>query len=68
MAETKRNNMSQKELAKELVYFSFTSWLVFGIMELIHPNIVLAYFNPNILLLLFLAGVIILLTIKSNKK
>jgi hypothetical protein len=68
MAEIKRNHMNKKGLAEELIFFSFLSWLTFGIMELIHPNIVLAYFNPNILLLLLLAGVIILLTIKANKK
>jgi len=38
-------------IIREVFYFLSTLWLVFMILEIIWPNIILAYFNLNYLLL-----------------
>jgi len=37
---------------RETFYFVFLAWLVFITLEIIFPNIILAYFNLNFLFLL----------------
>jgi hypothetical protein len=39
-------------ILRELFYFIFIAWLAFVILEIIFPNIILAYFNLNFLFLL----------------
>jgi hypothetical protein len=49
---------------KELFYFSVSLYIVFTIMEIIAPNIILAYFNLNYLFLLIIFSG--LMTLKNN--
>jgi len=49
---------------QELFYFSVSLYIVFTIMEIIAPNIILAYFNLNYLFLLIIFSG--LMTLKNN--
>ncbi len=43
-------NLNSKIIFQELFYFTVCLWLALVILEIIWPNIVLAYFNLNLLL------------------
>jgi hypothetical protein len=51
---------------RELFYFLSALLLSFIILEIISPNIILAYFNINYLLLFYLIIALILLIISDN--
>lgn len=52
---------------RELFYFFTVLAAVFAIMEIIWPNIILAYFNLNYLLILwFASGLVLLFRKKQN--
>ncbi|MCU0679893.1 MAG: hypothetical protein MUF50_01125 [Planctomycetes bacterium] len=55
-------------ISRELFFFSSLAWLIFFILEVIWPQIVLAYFNLNYLLLLcLLSGLFSLFFNRKNK-
>ncbi len=53
-----------KKFSYEFFYFLSLAWLWFFLLEMIFPNIVLAYFNINILLFFWLINLFFVL--KSN--
>ncbi|MBT6253902.1 hypothetical protein HOI83_01570 [Candidatus Uhrbacteria bacterium] len=48
--------MNTRAVAKTLTYTSFTSWILFVVIELMVPTSVTRVFSPHIFLLLFLLG------------
>lgn len=55
-----------KIILKEIFYVLTGALAVFAAMEIIHPYIVLAYFNINYALIFWLATAILLLVIKEK--
>lgn len=53
-----------KKFNYEFFYFLSLTWLWFFLLEMIFPNIILAYFNINILFFLLLISLFFIL--KSN--
>ena len=54
--------LPRQVLAREFFYFLACLWVVLGLLEIIFPNIVLAYFNLNYLFaLLVIFGLITLI-------
>ena len=54
-------------ILKEIFYCLSAGLLIFSVLELIFPNIILAYFNLNLGLILWLVVGIMIVTI-SNKQ
>ena len=55
-----------KKFVLETFYALTAALIIFTILELIHPGLVLAYFNLDYILLFWLINVIILLIIKDR--
>lgn len=57
----------KKLILKEIFYCLSASLMIFSVLELIFPNIILAYFNLNLGLILWLVVGIMIVMI-SNKQ
>ncbi len=54
--------MTKKQIIKqEIFHFLFILFIIFVLLEIIWPNIVIAYFNLNILLIICLLSALSLL-------
>lgn len=60
--------LTQPYLWRELFYFLGILMFTFIILEIIWPNIILAYFNLNYLLIIFIIVALILLIVSDYHK
>jgi hypothetical protein len=65
---TLRSLLRMRIFWRELFYFFCSLMFVFILLEIIWPNIVLAYFNLNYLLLVCLITALILLIVSDYQK
>lgn len=56
-----KNIKNTKQISYEIFYFLSTSLVVFLLLEVVFPNMVLAYLNVNIIVVLFLLNLFFIL-------